>query len=52
MYRCIMVDTRKPQKDERVSCEVCLKEIPSSTAKSEEIDSYFYYFCGSECYRK
>lgn len=47
-----MADINKLPEDELVSCKVCLKEIPASAAKSEEVEDYFYYFCGSECYKK
>ncbi len=42
-------ETKKP--DEPVlQCSVCLKEIPKSLVKSEEVQEYVYYFCGDECY--
>jgi len=31
---------------------ICLKEIPTSEAKSAEATDYFIHFCGSECYEK
>lgn len=34
-----------------VVCEVCLKEIPKSVAKSEEALDYVHYFCGDACYQ-
>lgn len=34
----------------KVSCEICLKEIPASEAKSAEGQDYFIHFCGLECY--
>ena len=37
---------------ERVACEVCLKEIPKSEAKSPEGTEYVLYFCGLDCYQK
>jgi len=33
-----------------LKCEVCLKEIPKSLAKSVEGAEYVYYFCGDKCY--
>lgn len=49
-------NTQTPQDDtspkELVACEVCLKEIPVSGAKSEETATYVTYFCGLECYEK
>jgi hypothetical protein len=35
---------------EHVSCEVCRKEIPESTAMSHEAEEYIIHFCGIECY--
>jgi len=37
---------------EEMSCEVCLKNIPVSEAKSEEATDYVAYFCGLNCYDK
>ena len=37
---------------ELVDCEICLKEIPLSEAKSEEATDYVMYFCGLECFEK
>jgi hypothetical protein len=47
-----MADTTKPSENKLLSCEICLKEIPASAANSEEVDEYFYYFCGSDCYKE
>ena len=33
-----------------IKCEVCLKEIPRSEAKSPEGQDYLIYFCGLDCY--
>jgi hypothetical protein len=33
-----------------VSCEVCLKSIPVSEARSAETEDYVAYFCGLDCY--
>lgn len=38
--------------DPVVQCEICLAEIPSSSAKSEEASDYVMYFCGLNCYEK
>ena len=35
-----------------VACEVCLKEIPRSVARSLEGVDYVYHFCGQQCYEK
>ncbi len=37
---------------EPLSCEICLKEIPVSEAKSEEATDYVVYFCGLDCYQQ
>jgi len=42
----------KPAGSEMVACEICLKEIPVSEAKSEEATDYVLYFCGIDCYEK
>ena len=34
----------------KVACDVCLREIPASEARSEEASDYVMYFCGLECY--
>ena len=36
--------------DIQVACEVCMREIPVSEAKSEEATEYVFYFCGIDCY--
>jgi hypothetical protein len=38
------------QNDGLVECEVCLKEIPISEAKSEEASGYVAHYFGLECY--
>ena len=40
------------QEDALVSCDICMKEIPATEAKSEEADDYVRHFCGLECYDK
>ena len=47
-----MPKTNKPASEEKVACEVCLKEIPKSEAKSAEVNDYVLHFCGLECYAK
>ena len=42
----------KPAENEMVACEICLKQIPVSEAKSEEASDYVLYFCGIECYQQ
>jgi hypothetical protein len=33
-----------------IKCEVCMKEIPRSEAKSPEAQDHLIYFCGLDCY--
>ena len=47
-----MTEVKKTPQDEKVACEICLKGIPISEAKSEEATDYVLYFCGMECYTK
>jgi hypothetical protein len=42
----------KPTDQIRVKCEICLKEIPRSEAKSAEAVDYVLYFCGLDCFEK
>lgn len=37
---------------EKVPCEVCLREIPASEAKTAEALDYVVHFCGIDCYVK
>ena len=43
-------DKEKNTESEQISCDVCLKEIPASEAKSEEANDYVAHFCGLDCY--
>ena len=45
-----MADSNKTIENETVECEVCLKEVPISGAKSVETSEYVHHFCGVECY--
>ena len=47
-----MTNEDMPTVDEKVACEVCMKEIPRSEAKVEEAADYVVHFCGLECYEK
>ncbi len=47
-----MTTNDKPIKEERVACEICLKEVPISEATVPEATDYFVHFCGLECYEK
>jgi len=43
----------KPQllPDDLVSCEICMKEIPVSEAKSDEASDYVVFYYGLDCYK-
>ena len=47
-----MTEQDKPSEEEKVSCAVCLKEVPISEAKVDEAVDYVSHFCGLECYEK
>ena len=47
-----MDEEKKPAGDVIVACEVCIKEVPISEAKSEEATDYVIHFCGLDCYAK
>jgi len=47
-----MIERNKLIEPEKVSCEVCLKEIPISEASSVKATDYIMYYCGLECYEK
>jgi hypothetical protein len=47
-----MTDNNQPPAEAIVPCEVCLKEVPASAAKSEEAADYVHHFCGLDCYEK
>ena len=47
-----MATTDVPKDTGTVACEVCLKEIPRSVARSAEGVDYVYYFCGADCYAR
>ena len=36
----------------KVSCDVCLTEIPETEARSAEGEEYVRYFCGLDCYER
>ncbi|MEW5904999.1 MAG: DUF3330 domain-containing protein [Pseudomonadota bacterium] len=44
------MDSNRHPMPERVTCEVCLKEVPLSAAVHFEAQDYVVYFCGLECY--
>ncbi len=37
---------------EKVSCDICRKEVPLSEAKVPEAADYVAHFCGLECYEQ
>jgi len=39
-----------PSEIEKVSCEICRKEVPLSEAMIPEAEEYVAHFCGLECY--
>lgn len=39
-----------PADIEKVSCDVCRKEVPLSEATTPEAVDYVAHFCGLECY--
>ncbi len=45
-----MTDETDKTTEPLLHCDVCLKEIPGSVAKSLEGPDYVYHFCGAECY--
>ena len=48
-----MTNNSTPKEPEKmVACDICLKEIPDSAAKSMEGADYIHHFCGLECYQK
>jgi hypothetical protein len=47
-----MTKIDRPVEPETVACEVCLKEIPVSEAKTAEGTDYVLHFCGLDCFAK
>lgn len=47
-----MTTSDKPVEVERVSCEICLKEVPITEAIVPEATDYVVHFCGVDCYAK
>jgi hypothetical protein len=47
-----MIDQKKLFEPDKISCEVCFKEIPISEAKSVKATDYIMYYCGLDCYDK
>ncbi len=47
-----MATSDKPVEPTLVSCKMCLKEVPTTEARSPEAADYFAHFCGLECFEK
>ncbi len=47
-----MPDQVKLTEPDVVSCNVCLKEVPASEARSEEALDYVVHFCGLQCFEE
>jgi len=47
----LMTKTEKPLEAERISCEICLKEVPLSESMVSEGTDYFVHFCGLDCFQ-
>jgi len=47
-----MVDKSDISEVEKVSCDICLKEVPLSESVIPEAADYVAHFCGLECYTK
>lgn len=45
-----MSKTYTPPEAEKVSCDICRKEVPLSEATTPEAVDYVAHFCGLECY--
>ncbi|GAB1234646.1 DUF3330 domain-containing protein [Ferrigenium sp. UT5] len=42
--------TKPAPATQTIACEICLKEVPLSEAKTFEAEDYVAHFCGLECY--
>ena len=47
-----MTEQKELIEPEKITCEVCFKEIPISEAKSAKATDYIMYYCGLDCYDK
>lgn len=45
-----MPEPPRPADVPKVSCTVCLKEVPKSEAKLYEARDYVLHFCGLDCF--
>jgi len=41
-----------PSEIEKVSCDICRKEVPLSEAMVPEAADYVAHFCGLDCYKQ
>lgn len=47
-----MVKDPKQAGQDRVRCELCMKEVARSDAAVSEMSDHVAYFCGADCYEK
>ena len=47
-----MVKKSDSSEAEKVSCAICLKEVPITEAVIPEAADYVAHFCGLDCYEK
>jgi hypothetical protein len=47
-----MTKIDRPVEPETVACEICMKEVPASEAKTAEGTDYVLHFCGLDCFAK
>jgi hypothetical protein len=47
-----MMGDQKPEQDNLIKCEICMKEVPRSESKSAEVEDYVMHFCGLDCFSK
>ena len=45
-----MTSKSSAPENKKVSCNVCMKEVPLSEAKVAEAVDYVAHFCGLDCY--
>lgn len=48
----VMAEKFTPVEPNTVACDVCLKDIPETVAKTMEGEDYIHHFCGLDCYKK
>lgn len=47
-----MSNEYNPVTNEKVTCDICRKEVPLSEARTPEAVDYVAHFCGLECYEQ